>query len=230
MADLVSLRTADEARAMEIRQYVDEYAALSLEAARIKDRMDWLKGHFETLATDELKDTKLLSTSYWGSENSRVTVTTASTVKPVSLTMVKEVLGPISGDFIKAETKEEMTAPCKTLLAMVAQGNYTEGCREDIIRQISNDSKIQGTLQKRLKGRYEKDKDMLMKVAGLPEQEASDWAYLAAEVINWEWLLQVLKSAGWKGSTQEAIDILRAAVIVEESMKVGVDAEQPPVN
>ena len=67
------------------------------------------------------------------------------------------------------------------------------------------------------------------KVAGLPEQEASDWAFLAAEVINWEWLAQVLEAAGWEGTTQEAIDIIRAAVIVEEGMKVGVEAEQPEV-
>ena len=33
----------------------------------------------------------------------------------------------------------------------------------------------------------------------------------------------------WKGTTQEAIDIIRAAVIVEEGMKVGVEAEQPEV-
>ena len=65
-------------------------------------------------------------------------------------------------------------------------------------------------------------------MGGLPEQEASDWAYLAAEVINWEWLTQVLRAAGWQGSTQEAVDIIRAAVIVEESIKVGVEAEQPP--
>ena len=31
------------------------------------------------------------------------------------------------------------------------------------------------------------------------------------------------------GTTQEAIDIIRAAVIVEEGMKVGVEAEQPEV-
>ena len=70
---------------------------------------------------------------------------------------------------------------------------------------------------------------LLEKVAGLPEQEASDWAFLAAEVINWEWLAQVLEAAGWEGTTQEAIDIIRAAVIVEEGMKVGVEAEQPEV-
>lgn len=39
----------------------------------------------------------------------------------------------------------------------------------------------------------------------------------------------MLEAAGWEGTTQEAIDIIRAAVIVEEGMKVGVEAEQPEV-
>lgn len=223
------LKTPEEQKAEQVRQYVDEYAALSLEAERIKGRMDWLKGYFETLATADLKDTKLLTAAYWGSQNSRVTVTNASTVKPVSLTMVKKLLGEISGDFIKTEITDTMTAPCKKLLAMAAQGNYTEGSLESVIGQISADPKIQATLRKKLKGRWDKDKAMLMKVAGLPEQEASDWAYLAAEVINWEWLTQVLKAASWEGSPQEAIDIIRAAVIIEESIKVGIEAEKPEV-
>jgi len=113
------------------------------------------------------------------------------------------------------------------LLAMAAQGNYTEGSLDSVIGQISADPKIQATLRKKLKGRWDKDKAMLMKVAGLPEQEASDWAYLAAEVINWEWLTQVLQAAGWTGIPQEAIDIIRAAVIVEETIKVGIEAEAP---
>lgn len=225
----LKLKTPEEQKAEQVRQYVDEYAALSLEAERIKGRMDWLKGYFETLATADLKDTKLLTAAYWGSQNSRVTVTNASTVKPVSLTMVKKLLGEISGDFIKTEITDTMTAPCKKLLAMAAQGNYTEGSLESVIGQISADPKIQATLRKKLKGRWDKDKAMLMKVAGLPEQEASDWAYLAAEVINWEWLTQVLKAASWEGSPQEAIDIIRAAVIVEESIKVGIEAEKPEV-
>lgn len=223
------IKTPEEQKAEQVKRYVDEYAALSLEAERIKGRMDWLKGYFETLAIADLKDTKLLTAAYWGSQNSRVTVTNASTVKPVSLTMVKKLLGEISGDFIKTEVTDTMTAPCKKLLAMAAQGNYTEGSLENVIEQISADPKIQATLRKKLKGRWDKDKAMLMKVAGLPEQEASDWAYLAAEVINWEWLTQVLKAASWEGSPQEAINIIRAAVIVEESIKVGIEAEKPEV-
>ena len=212
MADtLVELKTKKEERADQIWRYVDEYAALALEADRIKQRMDWLKGQFETMATAAL------------------TVTNTATVKPISLTMVKKVLGEVAGDFVKSETVDKMTEPCKRLLAMVCQGNFTMGSLEDTIRAITGDAKIQATLRKKLKGRYEKDKALLEKVAGLPEQEASDWAFLAAEVINWEWLAQVLEAAGWEGTTQEAIDIIRAAVIVEEGMKVGVEAEQPEV-
>lgn len=222
----IRLKTEDERKAEQVRKYVDEYAQLSLEAERIKERMDWLKGFFETLATNDLKDTKLLTATYWGSQNSRVTVTNSATVKPVSLTMVKKLLGEISGDFIKTETTDKPTDPCKKFLAMVAQGNYTEGSLEETIHGITSDPKIQNTLRKKLKGRYEKDKAMLMKLAGLTEREASDWAYLAAEVINWEWLAQVLKAADWKGSTQEAVDIIKAAVIVEEGMKVGIEAER----
>lgn len=136
----------------EIRAYVDEYARLSVEYSKIKEQLDWIKGYFETLAEEDLKDTKLLTATYWGEHfNSRVTVTNAATVKPVSITMVKEVLGNVAGDFIKTETTDTMTAPCKRLLAMVAQGNYTEGSLDNLIRRISEDPKIQATLQKKLK-------------------------------------------------------------------------------
>jgi len=60
-----------------------------------------------------------------------------------------------------------------------------------------------------LKGKYEKDTETLMKLVGLSEQEASDWAYLAFEVINWEWMLQILK-----------------AIFVDEGIKVTVEAEK----
>lgn len=211
----------------QVRAYVDEYAALTLESSRIKERMEWLKGYFETLAADDLKDTKLLTAAYWGSQNSRVTVTNAATVKLVSLTMVKEVLGKVAGDFIKTETTDTMTAPCKKLLVTVKQGDYTEGTLDSLIQRISSDPKVQATLQKRLKGTYNRDKATLMKVGGLPEQEASDWAYLAAEVINWERFVQILQAAGWQGSAQEAIDTIKAAVIVEESLKVSLETEKP---
>ena len=181
---VLAVKTPEQRQAEQVKKYVDEYAALSLEAERIKGRMD----------------SKLLSISYWGTRNSRVSVTNTAAVKPISLTMVKKVLGDVAGDFVKTETTDKMTEPCKRLLAMICQGSFAAGSLEETIQAITSEPKIQAILRKKLKGRYEKDRALLEKVAGLPEQEAGDWAFLTAEVINWEWLTQVLKAAGWKGT------------------------------
>lgn len=150
----------------------------------------------------------------------------SETVKPVSMTMVKKLLGDVFGDFVKEDTTYKMTEPCKRLFTMMFMGNYTEGSLDETIKAITADEKIQRTLKKKLKGKYEKDTETLMKLVGLPEQEASDWAYLTAEIINWEWMLQILKSAEWKGTPQEAVEIIRAAIIVDEGIKVTVEAEK----
>ena len=52
MADtLVELKNKKEERADQVRRYVDEYAALALEADRIKQRMDSVSYTHLTLPT-----------------------------------------------------------------------------------------------------------------------------------------------------------------------------------
>ena len=150
----------------------------------------------------------------------------SSTVKPVSYTMVRSLLGTVYPDFVKEETTYKMTEPCKRLFTMMFLGEYTEGSLDETIRGITGDEKIRRALKKKLKGKYAKDTETLVKMAGLSEQEASDWAYLVAEVMNWEWIIQVLKAAGWGGTPQEAIDIINSAVIVDDGLKVTVEAEK----
>jgi len=212
-----------------MQQYVDEYATLTAQQEKIKERLGWLRGYFEKQAAKDLKDTKLKTAEYWGNANTQVIVTNSETVKPVSLIMVRELLGKIAPDFVKQEIDWKMTDPCKRLLGMVCQGNYTEGSLEDTIASITDDPKIATTLKKRLKGNFDRDKKVLMQVAGLNEDAASDWAYLAAEVLNWEWLTQILRAAEWKGSTEAAIAIIKAAIKVEEGSKVTLNAEKATV-
>lgn len=211
---------------MEIKQKVDRYAELTKQQAAIKEEIDELKGFFETLATDELKDTKLKTATYWGNDNTKVSVTGSETVKIVSNEMLRQLFGKVHSDFVTEKVTYDMTAPCKRLLGMAFLGNYTEGNIDAVIQQISNDSKIQKTLKKKLKGNYEKDKAMLMSFAGLSEDEASDWAYFAQEVLNWEWLTQILVAADWNGTTQAAIDHIRASIMVDEGIKVTFESEK----
>ena len=109
---------------------------------------------------------------------------------------------------------------------MMYLGNYTEGSLDATIRAITADEKIQRTLKKKLKGKYEKDTETLMQTAGLARNQASDWAYLTAEIINWGWMLQVLKPQAGPGTPEEAVEIIRSAVIVDEGIKVTVESEE----
>lgn len=210
----------------EVKAKADRLVELTGQQSQIKAEIDEIKAWFEKLATDDLKDTKKKTVDYWGSNNSKVVVGNSETVKPISMTMVKKLLGDIFPDFVKEETTYKMTEPCKRLFTMMFLGNYTEGSLDETIRAITTDEKIQRTLKKKLKGKYEKDTENLVKLVGLSETEASDWAYLTAEIINWEWMLQILKSAEWKGTPQEAVEIIRAAIIVDEGIKVTVEAEK----
>lgn len=210
----------------EIREKVDRLAQLVKKQAEIRSEAEELKAWFENRAVDDLKDTKKKTMEYWGSHVAKVAVGNSETVKPVSMVMVKKLLGEVFPDLVKEETVYKMTEPCKRLFAMMYRGNYTEGSLDETIRAITKDEKLQRTLRKKLKGKYEKDTETLMKLAGLDAADAADWAYLTAEVINWEWMLQILKAADWKGTPQEAVDIIRSAVIVDEGLKVTVEREK----
>lgn len=212
--------------ALEIKAKADRLVELTSQQSVIKAEIDEIKAWFEKLATDDLRDTKKKTIDYWGSNNAKVVIGNSETVKPVSMTMVKKLLGDVFKDFVKEDTTYKMTDPCKRLFTMMFLGNYTEGSLDETIKAITADEKIQRTLKKKLKGKYEKDTATLMKMVGLSEQEASDWAYLTAEIINWEWMLQILRSAEWKGTPQEAVEIIRAAIIVDEGIKVTVEAEE----
>lgn len=210
----------------EIKKNVDRLAALTRKASEIKAETEGLKAWFEKRAQEELKDTKAKTVEYWGTSGAKVIVGNSETVKPVSMKMVKELLGGVYPDFVKEETSYKMTEPCKRLMAMAFLGNYTEGSLDETIRAITQDEKTQHTLKKKLKGKYGKDTQTLIQVAGLTEQEASDWAYLTSEVIGWEWMVQILDAAGWQGTPQEAVDLIRAAVMVDEGIKVTVEMEK----
>ena len=212
--------------AAEVKKKVDRLTELDHQMAAVKSEMETIKAWFEKQATDDLRDTKNKTVEYWGSENSKVVVGNSETVKPISMTMVKKLLGDVFKDFVKEDVSYNMSAPAKRLFSMMYMGNFTEGSLDATISAITKDEKIQRTLKKKLKGKYEKDTETLMKLVGLSEREASDWAYLASEVINWEWMLQILKAAEWGGTPQEAVEVIRAAIFVDEGIKVTVESEK----
>lgn len=127
----------------EIKEKADRLVELTSQMSVIKAEIDVIKAWFEKLATDDLKDTKKKTIDYWGSNNSKVVVGNSETVKPISMTMVKKLLGDVFKDFVKEDTTYKMTEPCKRLFTMMFLGNYTEGSLDETIKAITADEKIQ---------------------------------------------------------------------------------------
>jgi hypothetical protein len=209
----------------EITLKANEFARLTKQAQDIKVRIDDLKAFFEKLAEEKLKDTKTKSITFWG-DNSKVFVSNSESVKPISVQILKSIFGETFADFFKEKQSTELTDPCKKLLCSIFLGNFIEVTLLEVISQISPEEKIRAILRKKLKGNSEKDKVALISVAGLSEESAEYYAYMTAEAIAYDRFSQVLKASKWSGSVDEAVMVVKSAVIVEEGIKVSLETDE----
>lgn len=211
---------------MTTKQAVDRYAELQAQIDGAKLELDSIKAYFEAKAEADLEDTKLKTVEYYGSSGSKVVVQNSATVKPISWVVVKEVLGKTAADFIKEETKYTLNDVAKTMLTNMFKGDYIEDQLENVVSKMTNDPKKQKLLMKRLKGKYQLDKKNIIKYAELDEREASDYAFMVSEVMAYQNILRIMEASGFNGTVEEAVAKVKSALIVDEGIKVSLEAEE----
>lgn len=211
---------------MTIREAVDRYAELQAQIEGAKLELDGIKAYIETQAEADLEDTKMKTVEYYGSHGSKVVVQNAATVKPISWVVIKEVLGKTVPDFLKEETKYSLTEVAKTMLANMFKGDYIEDSIENVVYRMTSDPKKQKMLIKRLKGKYKQDMKNIMKYAELDEKEASDYAFMVSEVMAYQNILRIIEASGNGGTVEEAVEKVKSALIVEDTIKVSLEAEE----
>ena len=208
----------------DIKGKVGEYIRLTQRAAEIKARLDTLKGEFETQGLLDLGATKVKTVDYWG-DNGKIEVGRSETVAPAAVKLLRQIFGASYDDLVKPKESLEMTAACKQLLAPIFLGNYIETPIDDVIAAAAPDNEKQrATLRKKLRGNFKTDKKALQSIVGMPEQDAEYYAYMAVEAIAYDRFKRILAAGGWTGPVQEAVDIVKTAVVVTEGVKVAVDA------
>lgn len=211
---------------MTIREAVDRYAELQAQIDGAKLEMDGIKAYIETQAEADLEDTKMKTVEYYGTHGCRVIVQNAATVKPISWVVIKEVLGKTVPDFLKEETKYSLTEVAKTMLANMFKGDYIEDTIENVVCRMTDDPKKQKVLMKRLKGKYKQDMKNIMKYAELDEKDASDYAFMVSEVMAYQNILRIMEASGNGGTVEEAVEKVKSALIVEDTIKVSLEAEE----
>ena len=208
----------------EIAQKVNRYQELVRQEKEIKNEIAQLKGYFETTASEELKNTKFKTISYWGDNNAKVTIGMNETIKIVSNETLKKIFGNLYPDLIIEKQSYDLSSQAKKLLTPIFQGDYIETNLDEVLNAISDDLSVQDVLKKKLKGDYKKDKDLIQKVAGIDEIRASELAYFAKEVIAYNKFKSILEACE-NTNIKEAIDNIKIAVIVEEGIKVTFEEE-----
>lgn len=208
-------------RMVEISRQIDElHAEYSALEAEIIKRF-----------TEETENSKCKAKKY-ESESGSVSVAYADKVSVIYNTKLPMIFGSAYGDMVREETKYDLSAPAKKIVAAIFKKEYMELDNDQNIEQqimkLPCDEKAKKVLVKKLKGKsFLSDKANLMRYGGFDEQTASDYAYMISEAANWCNFRDMLRLDGRNvpEKTAEVISCINSAVTVDTSPKVTLKAK-----
>lgn len=211
----------------KLAELVDEFARWDKLTKEAKAEIEKIKAQIQEIAAPALENSKLKTVRYYGTNNNVAIITAPDTVKMVSYSFLKSVLGGITKDFIKEETTYKISDPFKKIVAPLCTGQFIEATLDDVIAQMEVDEKTAKVLRKKLKGNPEKDRKVLTSLGIL--ENIDHWVYFITEAMAYVKIVRLLEVAGYpKGSAEfaKAMADLKLSVIVEEGLKIGVEYEE----
>jgi hypothetical protein len=215
----------------DIKQLVDDYAKWDQLGKEARKEIEKIKAQLQKSAVEAIGNSKVKTVKYFGTDNNIAIATTAETVKMASVSFLRSVLGDVTGDFVKEEEPSyKMTDPFKKMMAPLCTGSYIEQKLDDVIAQMDVDEVTARLLKKKLKGDPERDAKTLASI-GMAPKDIEYWVYFIAESIAYEKIVRLLEVAGYPEGTPEfetALKNLKLAVIVEETLKIGIEYETDP--
>ena len=212
---------------MEIKQIVDRVVEIKQESNALQDEYLDLQSKLQVEGESALENTKYKSVSYSGTSG-KATVTLADKVSGVMPSLFLDIFGKAFPDLVNQKSILELNAEGKRIAAAVWNKEYCQGSVEEIVNSLSCDEKAKKSLLKKLNGKnFETDKKNLIRIGGLDEDSAKDYAYLIAEIIAWNKIKAIIKINNNGVFSQEAFEQfalnINAAVCVEQSTKITIE-------
>ena len=212
---------------MEIKQIVDRMVEIKQESNALQDEYLDLQSKLQVEGESALENTKYKSVSYSGTSG-KATVTLADKVSGVMPSLFLDIFGKPFPDLVNQKSILELNAEGKRIAAAVWNKEYCQGSVEEIVNSLSCDEKAKKSLLKKLNGKnFETDKKNLIRIGGLDEDSAKDYAYLIAEIIAWNKIKAIIKINNNGVFSQEAFEQfalnINAAVCVEQSTKITIE-------
>lgn len=210
----------------EITEKVRELSEIKARIAKLNERKKELEAFFLERGSEDVLDTKYKSRTYADEESqAAVTYTEAQTLEIAAPNYLENSLGEnVFKDIFEEVVKREIKPKSKEIERMligIFSGGYIKSSPGDVIAQLPCDDKARAALSKKLKGaKFETDRDNLMKIGGLSEKDAGDYAYMFAEAVVWQTLCRI---AEMSGSDKDCIiKSINLGVRVDDSTKIAV--------
>ncbi|MCM1277106.1 MAG: hypothetical protein NC299_17390 [Lachnospiraceae bacterium] len=210
----------------EIIEKVRELSAVKAQIAKLTERRKELEAYFLERGSGDVADTKYKSRTYAdGESQAAVTHTEAQALKITAPNYLAEALGEsVFKDIFTEAVKREIKPKDKEIERMligIFTGGYIRSSPDDVISQLPCDDKARAALAKKLKGaKFETDRDNLIKIGGLSEADASDFAYMYAEAVVWQTFCRVAEMSG--ADMNSVIKSINLGVRVDDSTKLSV--------
>lgn len=212
---------------MNLTNVIDRMAEIKQEIKSLNAEYDKLQAQIQLKAEAALTDTKNKSVQYSGSDGNAASVVIADSISVIAGELLPAIFGSVYPSMVSQEVKYTLKAPAKRILSAIWHKEYCEGSVAEIIEGLNCDDKAKKLLAKKIKGiNFDKDKKHLIDIAQLPDEEASDTAYLISEAAAWENLSAFVKVNNDGEINDEILaDIItkvNAAVNVSRSMKTEI--------
>ena len=209
----------------EISEKVDRMAEIKRQIASLKSESDGIEAELLKQFEADVEDTKYRTVRYSGN-GAAVIANYADKVALVYPSILKKIFGEAYGDVIAEEVTYKLSANAKRLLAALYKKEYMQGATVDeALERIAPDDKTLKVMLKRIKGKnFEGDKNNLIKLAGLSDEVASDYAFMISEAAAWQEFERLLSASGGVSEERiaEVLEYINAAVTVEETPKITI--------
>ncbi|MCX4289806.1 MAG: hypothetical protein OSJ46_09950 [Duncaniella sp.] len=210
----------------EIIEKVKELSEINARIAELNERKKELEVYFYERGSVDVADTKYKSRTYADeSSQASVTYTQSQTLKISGAKYLEKELGKeVFQDIFKEEIKREIKPKDKDIERMligIFTKNYFKHMPKEVIDELPCDDKAKAVLSKKLKGaNFDTDRDNLIKIGGLSQKDASDYAYMYAEAVVWQTLCRVAEMSG--ADKDAIIHSINLGVSVDSSTKISV--------
>lgn len=212
-----------ETNALTLEQLVDQLADWDKLANDAKAQIAKIQAAIQERALSEMKERKVKTVQYYGSNKNYVLVTMARKVEVLNYSALLELFtDQLIANHVSKEVKTSysLKKDFKEIASAAFFGETIQDSVQYVLKEMGmEDSQVTLALKK-LKGDYEKDKNLLRSM-GFGGEEVEGWIFLLHQAMTFQKMKDALKAAN-REIDEDSVEQIKKAVYVEETPKITV--------